>query len=140
MKKILLAFAVVAFIATSCNQTKKVVEANTNTDLTGTYTVTTVKGNTISIPAVLRFNNEVKEISGNSGCNDFSGNYSQDGMAINVGQLMATEAYCDEAVMKNESAILRAIKSTGTFNISEGILTLFSKTDRSVLLIARKEK
>ncbi|MGK0386228.1 MAG: heat shock protein HslJ [Patiriisocius sp.] len=137
MKQVFLAIIACCLITTACKETKKVIDTEV---LTGKYTISTINGASISPAASLQFTNTDKSINGNSGCNDFGGNYSKDSMAINIGQLMVTQAYCDESIMKNENALLKALKNTGTFSISEGVLTLYSKTDRSTLLTATKDK
>lgn len=137
MKKLIVLSTMIILMA-SCNETKKTIET-TAAVLTGNYSITSVNGNAITPAATLQFTNTDKAINGNAGCNDFSGNYSQDTMAINIGQLMATEAYCDEAIMKNERAIFKALRTTGTFTLIDDVLTLYSKTDRSPLLTASKE-
>jgi heat shock protein HslJ len=53
---------------------------------------------------------------------------------------MATEMYCDEPVMETERAYLKAISNTGSYSIVEEVLTFYSKTDRSQLLTAKKNK
>jgi heat shock protein HslJ len=140
MKQIFLAIIACFLITTACKETKKLIETPEIEVLTGDFTISTINGASISPVASLQFTNTDKSINGNSGCNNFGGNYSQDTMAINIGQLMATQAYCDENIMKNENALLKALKNTGTFSISEGILILYSKIDKSILLTATKDK
>ena len=103
------------------------------------YTVITINGGSISPAASLQFNNKDNAISGNSGCNDFGGTYKQDATTIKIGQLVTTKAYC-EKVMENEYALLNALKNVTLFDISEGVLTLYSKEDRMALLTAIKKK
>lgn len=137
---LLLHLLVVAVLVASCNETKKVIDTAGAVQLSGDYTVTGIEGATITAksPLTLKFTAINKTISGNAGCNQFSGNYSIDLYAINVGQIMATEMYCDEPVMQTERAYLKAIKNTGSYSIEEGVLTLYSKTDRSQLVTAKK--
>ncbi|MGJ8665524.1 MAG: META domain-containing protein [Patiriisocius sp.] len=140
MKKILLVTALIsAVLMTGCNETKKVIETAGTVRLTGNYTVTQITGTPLENKDMsLAFTALDKMVTGNSGCNEFSGNYSIDVLAISVGQLMATEMYCDEPVMVVERAFMKALKETGSFNIEDGILTLYSKTDRSALLKAKR--
>jgi len=142
MKKIslLLSIICIAILVTNCNETKKVIDTAGAVQLSGNYTVTGIEGATIQTKSdlTLQFTAINKTISGNAGCNQFSGNYSLDLYAINVGQIMATEIYCDEPIMKTERAYIKAIRNTGSYSIEEGVLTLYSKTDRSQLLTAKK--
>ncbi|GEQ84698.1 hypothetical protein ULMS_02060 [Patiriisocius marinistellae] len=141
MKKLLLVTALIsAVLMTGCNETKKVIETAGTVRLTGNYTVTQITGTPLqSKDMSLSFTALDKMVSGNSGCNTFSGNYSIDVLAISVGQLMATEAYCDEPVMNVERAFMKALKETGSFNIEDNVLSLYSKVDRSVLLKASRK-
>ncbi|MFT4673857.1 MAG: heat shock protein HslJ [Patiriisocius sp.] len=139
MKQLFLIIIVFCLMASGCNETKKIIADAVETDLVGMYTVITINGGSISPAASLQFNNKDNAISGNSGCNDFGGTYKQDATTIKIGQLVTTKAYC-EKVMENEYALLNALKNVTLFDISEGVLTLYSKEDRKALLTAIKKK
>ena len=59
--------------------------------------------------------------------------------ALNIGLLTSTKMYCDGA-MKNEYAIQRVLKNVGSFDISNGTLTLYSRIEKKPLLTAIKNK
>ena len=139
MKKIVLTSIALCLLICGCNQTKKVVTDTPPALLSGVFTVLTINEQKISPPAVLQFNKADKKIWGNAGCNDFSGKYTQDGNALNIGQLASTKMYCDGA-MKNEFAIQRVLKNVGTFDISNRTLTLYSRIEKKSLLTAIKNK
>ena len=139
MKKIVLTSIALCLFICGCNQTKKVVADTPQALLSGVFTVLTINGEKISPTAVLQFNKADNKIWGNAGCNDFSGKYTQDGNALNIGQLASTKMYCDGA-MKNEYAIQRVLKNVGSFDISNGTLTLYSMTEKKPLLTAIKNK
>ena len=139
MKKIVLTSIALCLFICGCNQTKKVVADTPQALLSGVFTVLTINGEKISPTAILRFNKADNKIWGNAGCNDFSGKYTQDGNALNIGQLASTKMYCDGA-MKNEYAIQRVLKNVGSFDISNGTLTLYSGTEKKPLLTALKNK
>ena len=107
--------------------------------MAGVFTVLTINGEKISPTALLQFNKTDNKIWGNAGCNDFSGKYTQDASSLNIGQLTSTKMYCDGA-MKNEDAIQRVLKNVGSFDISNGTLTLYSMTEKKPLLTALKNK
>jgi heat shock protein HslJ len=68
------------------------------------------------------------------------GNYTIDLYTINFGQLAVSEKMCmDKNIMKTERDFLDALNNTGSYALDNGILTLYSKTDRSVLLNAKKD-
>ena len=139
MKQLCLAIILFCFIASGCNETKKIIADAGETDLAGSYTIVTINDEAILPLASLRFTNTDNTISGNSGCNDFGGTYKQDAAAIKIGQLMTTKAYC-EGVMKNEYALLNALKNVASFVITKGVLTLYSKQGTKTLLTAIKKK
>ena len=139
MKKIVLTSIALCLLICGCNQTKKVVADTPPALLSGVFTVLTINGEKISPTAVLQFNKADNNIWGNAGCNDFSGKYTQDGNALNIGQLASTKMYC-EGAMKNEFAIQRVLKNVGTFDISNRTLTLYSRIEKKPLLTAIKNK
>ena len=139
MKKIVLTSIALCLFICGCNQTKKVVADTPQALLSGVFTVLTINGEKISPTAILRFNKADNKIWGNAGCNDFSGKYTQDASSLKIGQLTSTKAYCDGA-MKNEYAIQRVLKNVGSFDISNGTLTLYSGIEKKPLLTALKNK
>ena len=139
MKKIVLTSIALCLFICGCNQTKKVVADTPQALLSGVFTVLTINGEKISPTAILRFNKADNKIWGNAGCNDFSGKYTQDASSLNIGLLTSTKMYCDGA-MKNEYAIQRVLKNVGSFDISNGTLTLYSGTEKKPLLTALKNK
>lgn len=139
MKKIVLTSIFLCLLIWSCNCTKKVVADTPSALLSGIFTVLTINEEEISPPAVIEFNKAENKISGNAGCNDFSGKYTQDADALNIGLLTSTKMYCDGA-MKNEYAIQRVLKNVGSFDISNGTLTLYSRIEKKPLLTAIKNK
>lgn len=141
MKKLitLLGVACLLFTNLSCKETKEVITKTSNVFLNGNYIVSSINNTTIDATNLtLSFNEAENIISGNAGCNQFSGNYSLEALTLNIGLLRATEAYCDEPIMKNERAYFKALKNTGSYKLNDGILTLYSKTDRAAILTAKK--
>ena len=139
MKKIVLTSIALCLLICGCNQTKKVVTDTPPALLSGVFTVLTINGEKISPTAILQFNKADNKIWGNAGCNDFSGKYTQDASSLKIGQLTSTKMYCDGA-MKNEYAIQRVLKNVGSFDISNGTLTLYSRIEKKPLLTALKNK
>ena len=63
--------------------------------------------------------------SGNGGCNQFNGTYTQDGASLRFGPLASTRRAClDPAGTSQETAYLRALESTTRFSISGDLLVL----------------
>ena len=65
-------------------------------------------------------------ISGQGGCNDFSGGYSVSGSNISIGALAGGMMMCGEpaGVMEQEAQYLAALQSAATFQFDGNRLTL----------------
>ncbi len=63
-------------------------------------------------------------VSGTSGCNSFIGSFSVNGNVITFGDLIATLAACEEAVMAQETALLELLHGDVSFTVENGALTL----------------
>ena len=81
------------------------------------------------------------KVSGNAGCNNFSGSYETDGDKITVGPLAATRKMCaqPEGVMETEQAFLQALGNAATYNITGDALTLFDKDGGKLLIFSLKQ-
>ena len=65
-------------------------------------------------------------ISGNSGCNQYTGPYEAEGTSITIGPLATTLRACaDPAVDQQETDYLAALALARTFSVAGGNLTLF---------------
>jgi heat shock protein HslJ len=139
MKKII-ALCITAILVMSCDETKKVIDVAGNVQLSGKYNVTEIGGSTISENApYISFFALDKTIRGNTGCNSFFGNYALDLYALSFSDIGSTEMACDQPIMDVESAFLNALSNTGSYDIQNKVLTLYSKSDRTILLKAAKE-
>ena len=131
-----LSLFIFAVVFTSCDETKKVIDAAGNVQLTGNYTVLELNGVKTTISVVPTFTMSARDNSfrGTTGCN------SLDLYAISFGDLAVTSKECAQKdIMKNERSFLDALNKTGSYDLKNNIITLYSKTDRSVLLRASKE-
>lgn len=63
-------------------------------------------------------------VTGSGGCNTFSGPYTVDGDAIEIGPLASTRKACEEAVMAQEAAYLQALDNATTYAITGDALEL----------------
>lgn len=137
-----LSILIFAVIFTSCDETKRVIDAAGNIQLTGNYTVTQINGNKPQGAVVPTFSLSAVDNSfkGTTGCNSVFGNYNLDLYAIDFGDLAVSAKECAESdVMQNERNFLDALKSTGSYDMQNNVLTFYSKTDRSIVLKASKE-
>lgn len=139
MKK-LIALCIIAIVVMSCDETKKVIDVAGNVQLSGKYNVTEIDGSTISENApYISFFALDKTIRGNTGCNSYFGSYTLDLYALSFSDIGSTEMACDPPIMEVENTFLSALNNTGSYEIQNRVLTLYSKTDRTVLLKATKE-
>lgn len=141
MKKAIFALLILASFI-SCDETKKVIDVAGSVQLSGTYTITQLDATPIGEKAgiTMTFAAIDKSIRGNTGCNSFFGNYNNDLYALSFSDIAMTEKACPAGdIMQNEIKFTNALNNTGSYNLQENVLTLYSKTDRSVLLKAKKE-
>ena len=66
------------------------------------------------------------QVSGNAGCNSYSGDYQTSGKTLKVGSLKGTRMFCDKpvGVMDQEKQYLAALQSAATFEIAGDTLTI----------------
>jgi heat shock protein HslJ len=66
------------------------------------------------------------QVSGNAGCNTYSGGYQAGGKELKVGPLGGTRMFCDKpaGVMDQEKQYLAALQSAATFEIAGNTLTI----------------
>lgn len=78
-------------------------------------------------------------LSGSSGCNNYSGTFQQTEQSLTFGLLAATEMYCGEPVglMEQETAYLNAISKVARYAIDGNRLTLFDAEGRIMAEFAR---
>jgi heat shock protein HslJ len=66
------------------------------------------------------------QVSGNAGCNTYSGGFQADGKALKVGPLVSTQRACDTpaGVMEQEQQYLAALQNASTVEIAGDTLTI----------------
>jgi len=131
-----------AVIFMGCDETKKVIDVAGSVQLTGSYTVNSINGKKLENTTNPTFTLSALDNSfrGTTGCNSVFGNYTIDLYSINFGDLAVSEKMCmDKNIMNTEKDFLNALNNTGTYGLQNGVLTLYSKNDRSVLLSATKD-
>lgn len=131
-----------ALIFTSCDETKKVIDVAGSVQLTGNYTVSAINGEKPTVKEVPSFSMSALDntFRGATGCNSVFGSYNLDLYAISFKDLAVSERECaGKDIMKVERDFLDALNKTGSYSLQDGVLTFYSKTDRSVVLSAKKE-
>lgn len=137
-----LSILIFTILFTGCDETKKVIGVAGSVQLTGSYTVSSINGKKLTNTTNPTFTMSAVDNSfrGTTGCNSVFGNYSLDLYAISIGDLAVSEKMCkDKNIMKTERDFLDALNNTGSYDLQNGVLTFYSKTDRSVLLSATKD-
>ncbi len=137
-----LSLLIFTLVFTSCDETKKVIDVAGSVQLTGNYTVSALNGKKLTSNPSPTFSLSALDNSfrGTSGCNSVFGNYTIDLYAISFDNLAVSEKYCAEKeIMKTERDFLDALNQTGSYALQNGVLTFYSKTDRSVVLSATKD-
>jgi len=77
----------------------------------------------------LRLDAAQKRASGNTGCNQYSGDYTLGGSTLRFGTLVSTRRACtDEALNRQEAAFLRVLGETAAYSISGDTLLLSGTT------------
>jgi heat shock protein HslJ len=73
----------------------------------------------------LQFDASQGRVSGNGGCNNFSGGYQWSGKSLKMGPLASTRRACvDDATSRQESAFLKALEDTRTWQVDGKVLIL----------------
>lgn len=80
-------------------------------------------------------------VSGNSGCNSFTGQYTFSDSAISIGQLASTMMFCEqpEGVMDQETAFLVAMQSVATWQIQGNELSMRTAEDALAIMAVRND-
>ena len=63
-------------------------------------------------------------MSGNAGCNDYTGSYTVDGEVLTIGPLAATKKACGPAESAVETAFLTVMEKVATYSVSGDTLEL----------------
>ena len=138
-----LSFFILLLTTNSCNEAKKVINLVSDVQLNGSYKIVSLSGEVLKSDdtkkVFIAFNSTDKSIRGNTGCNSYFGTYIIDQYSMSFSDIGQTEMACEESVMRTEWNLMQALRDTGSFTLADSILTLYSITDRSILLTAKKE-
>ncbi|MEM6673615.1 MAG: META domain-containing protein [Planctomycetota bacterium] len=105
--------------------------------LAGTsWTITNLNNGKAAVTGVIAETNlalnfvDEKSVAGSSGCNRFSGSYTQDGETITIGPLAVTRMMCaePEGVMEQETLCLRALEAARVLRVEGNRLELRNET------------
>ncbi|WP_298309948.1 META domain-containing protein [uncultured Aquimarina sp.] len=127
----------------NCNSTNTATSKNTETknqlEPEGKYLVTSLYGKDVSehkLTLVITPKN--KTISGFSGCNTYSCNYTSEGKTFSAGFPMASKMYC-EKTGKIEKEFFKALSELKTKNLKEPTLTFKNEEEKEILVAKKSE-
>lgn len=83
------------------------------------------------------------QLSGNGGCNQYSGGYELEGESISIGPLISTQMFCaePEGTMDQETLYLAALEAATTYEIKDDRLDFYDdKGSRQLTFVAAKEE
>ena len=76
------------------------------------------------------------EIIGHGGCNQFFGQYTQDGHTLTVGALASTKKYCGD-IMQAETNFMQKLQDTRRFEATHLKLSLFDANGDELMKLQR---
>jgi heat shock protein HslJ len=107
----------------------------TTPELAGTrWVVTSIDGQAPSGPALTAdFGNDGR-VSGDAGCNSYSGPFIQDGRKVQFGELLSTRRACvDDVRQRQENRLLKILQGNTTLQLSRSRLTVRGEEGSVVL-------
>ncbi len=127
MKKYLLTLFLLSLIISACSAP---ATPEPSASLVGAWKLTAYGPVSAPVPAVegveagLTFNAD-GTLSGNSGCNGYSGSYTVEGAQITfTAPIVSTLMLCDETIMAQEEAVYQVLTDTTSYHIEGTQLTL----------------
>ncbi|WP_194851680.1 META domain-containing protein [Nonlabens antarcticus] len=131
MKAQILIFSLMVLTITSCKELE---------DIQGSYNVTTVDGEDLSdngITIKIEMSKTENRISGNNGCNQYSGTFTNpEGSMVDLGPMMGTKMYCEETA-KIETKYMSQLSLVKRVELKNDVLRLMDE-DGNVLIKAKK--
>lgn len=123
------------FLLASCANT---VETSNLEPLEGDYRVIGINGNKVSSEEILfNFNTVGNRISGNTGCNQFSASFHQEGNEVEFSTPMNTRKFC-EGKMETESQILSFIEKASRFDYKGNEVIFYSEAGQRLMTLTKK--
>ena len=132
MRKFL--FLIFPAIFFSCANT---VETVAEEPLFGDYRIVEIQGNeNLSDNIIVNFNPMGDRLSGNTGCNDFSAHYNQQGNNLEFSTPMNTRKYC-KGKMDIEKQILSSLEKASRINRNGDHIVVYSTSDEPLMTLIK---
>ncbi|WP_298544736.1 META domain-containing protein [uncultured Aquimarina sp.] len=127
----------------NCNSTNTATSKNTGTknqvEPDGTYVVTSLYGKDVSEHNLtIVISPENNTMSGFSGCNTYSCNYTTEGENFSAGYPMASKRYCEKTA-GIEKDFFKALSELKTKNLKDPMLTFKNESEKEII-VAKKSK
>jgi heat shock protein HslJ len=109
------------------------------TDLGGApWVATTIQGAppASGVPSTLQFIDQ-KQVSGNSGCNNYTGGVTISGDELRIGQVASTRKMCLPPLMGQENRFFVALPLVRRAKLEAGGLILLDDNGRAVMTLSR---
>lgn len=108
-------------------------------ELSGTrWVVTSIDGRAPAGPALTADFSTDGRVSGDAGCNSFSGPYIQTGRTVQFGELLSTRRACvDESRQRQETRLLNILQGQTTLQLNRSRLTV--KGEEGTLVLTQSE-
>ena len=132
--------AAIVVALTSCQADKDV--AAEGVDLAGTaWVAESIAGLEVigEPPSFIRFD-DARRVSGNAGCNGFTGTYETQGDHLIMGPLAVTRRACGGVIDDQEGRFLSALSAVDRYEIEDDLLLLFSKKAEAATRLGPKEE
>ena len=78
------------------------------------------------------------EIIGHGGCNQFFGQYTQEGQTLTIGALASTKKFCAD-VMDAETAFMQKLQDTRRIEATHIALRLYNADDEQLMQLRRRD-
>ena len=131
MKKIIFAF--LALIIASCGGSKEVIA-----NLDGEYQLRLLDEEDVSAEDLsFTFIRSEKRISGETTCNGFSAQYTQENNVLSIGRAMSTRMYC-EGRMEMEQKIISSLEDVARVEKNGKDLVFYSTDNRRLFTLTQK--
>lgn len=78
------------------------------------------------------------EITGHGGCNQFFGQYTQEGQTLTIGALASTKKFCAD-VMQAESAFMQKLQDTRKIEATHIALRLYDTDGTELMQLRRRD-
>jgi heat shock protein HslJ len=117
----------------SCKETKTTVEKKMINVYSGNYEIKSLNNQQLERKIFFTIDSNENKISGKTDCNTYFGNYIVTNNKIEIEPLGVTKMYCEDDVMKVESELFKAFRSTITFNFDNNMLTFYNKEGNLII-------